>query len=350
MAMSDAQIRAAKPSEKLYKLSDDGGLQLWIFPDGAKRWRMAYRFQGKQKTIAFGVYPTIGLKDARDLRQKAKVLLADGRDPSFEKKLDKVANEIAAGHTLNAIADELIAKKEREEKSPATIKKTTWLLSLVREHLGERPIAQMKAAEILTVLRKVEMRGRLETANRLRAVIGEVFRYAVATSRAENDPTVALRGALASPVVTHRAAIIDPKEFGQLLKVLGGYKGAPETVLALQLMPLTFTRPGELRAAEWSEFDFENAVWVIPAKKDENEARAQGAAVPSIASHFGNVEGLHRRWTLSVSFRPLTGSMHEREYNQCRSPSPWLFARPNDRPWLPRLRIVYFERVRSMAR
>jgi integrase len=267
MPLSDVQIRTTKPSAKIVKLSDGGGLQLWVYPDGAKRWRLAYRFNEAQKTLAIGVYPAVALKEAREAREEAKRLLAEGQDPSVAKQVAKVAKATASANTFEAIAAELLDKKRREEKAEKTLSKLEWLFSLASPAIGARPIAELTAPEVLAVLRKVESRGKRETARRLRAVIGEVFRYAVATGRAEGDPTAALRGALAAPIVKHRAAIIDPKAFGGLLRALASYQGTPETSAALKLMPLTFARPGELRAAEWVEFDLEAAVWTIPAKK-----------------------------------------------------------------------------------
>jgi integrase len=268
MPLTDIQIKKAKPGPKTIKLSDGGGLQLWLEPDGARRWRLAYRFSGKQRTLAVGVYPAIGLKEARDAREAAKALLADGKDPSGAKRAEKVAKARAAGHTFNAIADELVEKSRRETKAARTQSKLAWLLSLARPALGPRPITEISAADVLAVLRTVEGRGRLETAKRLRATIGQVFRYAVATARAENDPTSALKGALTAPTVTHRPAITDPVAFGALLRAMAGDTGgAPETRAALELLALTFVRPGELRAAEWSEFDLDAAVWTIPAEK-----------------------------------------------------------------------------------
>lgn len=267
MALSELQIRHAKPQAKSYKMSDGGGLQLWISPDGANRWRLAYRFGGKQKALAIGVYPAVGAKQARDEREKAKALLAADQDPSVIRKLAKTRDASAAANTFDAVADELLDKKSREGKAERTSSKIEWLLSLARPDLGPRPIAQITAAEVLRVLKIVEARGKLETAKRLRATIGQVFRLAIATGRAENDPTGALRGALAAPVVRHRAAIIDPKGFGALLRAIEGYEGAPETKAALLLSALTFCRPGEIRSAEWAEIDLKNAVWSIPAEK-----------------------------------------------------------------------------------
>lgn len=267
MPLNDLEIRNAKASDRLRKLSDGGGLQLWITPDGAKRWRLAYRFGTAQKTLAIGVYPAVNLKEARTARDEAKRLLKGGQDPSVAKKIAKAARAQEVADTFDAIAAELIGKKRREEKADRTLAKIEWLLSLAKPAIGARPISEISAPEVLRVLRGVEARGRHETARRLRATIGQVFRYAIATGRADSDPTGALKGAIVSPVVRHRAAIIEPKAFGGLLRAISAYEGAPETRSALELLALTFVRPGELRAAEWSEFDLETAVWAIPATK-----------------------------------------------------------------------------------
>jgi integrase len=270
MPLTDLQIKNAKPAASIVKLSDGGGLQLWVTPDGAKRWRLAYRFDGKQKTLAIGVYKAKGgmsLSEAREAREAAKKLLASGQDPSIAKKIAKASRIEASANTFDAIATELRAKKEREGKASGTLDRYDWLIRLARPSIGARPIAEITSAEVLAALRIVETRGRHETARKMRAVIGEVFRYAVASNRAQGDPTTALKGALTTPVVTHRAAIIAPKAFGSLLRAIAGYEGAPETCVALELMTLTFVRPGELRSAEWSEFDLDKAVWAIPAEK-----------------------------------------------------------------------------------
>lgn len=267
MALTDREIRNVEARTSLAKLSDGGGLQLWVMPDGAKRWRLAYRYNGKQKALAIGVYPTTSLRQAREARDDARRLLSSGQDPSLVRRLDKAARAKASANTFNSLADELLEKKRMEGKAEATFGKVEWLLSLARPDLGVRPVAEITAPEVLRVLKAVEVRGRLETAKRLRATIGQVFRFAVATGRADADPTASLRGAIASPVVQHRAAIVDPKAFGGLLRAVASYEGAPETKAALELLALTFARPGEIRAAEWSEFDLDRAIWSIPAAK-----------------------------------------------------------------------------------
>ena len=266
--LTDSAIRAAKSKTgQTVKLSDGGGLQLWVQPSGSKLWNLAYRFAGKQRKLAIGSYPGIGLKEARAKREEAKKLLTSGFDPSQQKRLVKLTSESQKADTFEAISREVLEKKRREGKSETTVSKAAWLFDLATPALGPRPIAEITAPEVLAVLRQVETGGRLETARRLRAIIGQAFRFAVATGRAMNDPTSALRGALTAPVVQHRAAIVEPVPFGALLRAIDGYDGTLVVRSALQLLALTFTRPGELRLATWKEFDLDAGVWTIPANR-----------------------------------------------------------------------------------
>ncbi|WP_342394956.1 integrase arm-type DNA-binding domain-containing protein [Rhodoblastus sp.] len=196
--LTDLEIKAAKPKDKAYKVSDGGWLYLLIAPTGSKLWRLSYRFAGKQKDLALGVYPDVGIKAARAKRDQAKALLAEGVDPNEKKKQDAHKAAEASANTFDALAAELIEKKRREGKTENTLGKIEWLFSLVRPAIGARPIRDLTSAEILKALKTVEARGRLETAHRLRSYIGEVFRFAIATNRADNDPTSALKGALAA--------------------------------------------------------------------------------------------------------------------------------------------------------
>lgn len=267
MALTDTAIKAAKPKVKPYKLSDGGGLHLLLTPSGSKLWRLQYRHGGKQKLLAFGAYPHVTLATARTKREEAKRLLAQGFDPSARARLEKLARHEAATNTFATLADEYLAKLARDGKAAATLEKNSWLLNFARPLLSSRPISEISAAEVLAVLRHVEKRGTYETARRLRSIIGSVFRYAIATARAQNDPTFALRGALSNRPATPRAAITDPKAFGALLRAIDGFDGRTIVRYALQLSALLFPRPGELRLASWSEFDFENAVWIVPAER-----------------------------------------------------------------------------------
>ncbi len=266
MALSDMKCRNVRPTAKLQKLSDGGGLQLWATPSGGRLWRFAYRFGRKQKLLALGAYPAVSLADARKARDEAKRSLAAGRDPSEEKKQKKALAE-RVKDTFRTIAEEYVAKLRREGRAEATIVKVEWLLSFAYPAIGDRSIREIDAPAILKALQEVESRGRYESARRLRSTIGSVFRYAIATARAENDPTFALRDALTKPIVTPRAAVTVPKALGALLRAIDSFDGQPTVLAALQLMALLFPRPGELRAAEWAEFDFDTAVWTIPAQR-----------------------------------------------------------------------------------
>lgn len=278
--LTDVAVRTTKSTQMLAKLSDSHGLQLWVYPDGAKRWQLAYRFTGKQKVLALGVYPDVTLKEARERRDEARRILASGQDPSVAKRAAKAAKVTVSANTFDVLATELLAKKKREAKAPQTLEKIEWLISLASPAIGARPITDITAPEVLSVLRTVEARGRHETAKRLRSTIGEVFRYAVASGRAETDPTDALKGALSMPVSQNRAAIIEPKAFGGLLRAIYGYEGAPETREALKLLALTFVRPGELRAAEWLEFDLDAGVWSIQGERMKMKRPHQAPLAP----------------------------------------------------------------------
>jgi integrase len=263
MPLTDTAIRTTKPNRKAFKLSDGGGLYLLIQPRGAKLWRLAYRFGGKQKLLAFGIYPIVSLADARARRDAAKKHLEDGLDPSIQRKMEKQARVI----TFRLVGDELLAKMKREGRAAATLTKTQWLLEYAFKGIGERPVAKVTALELLDVLRKIETRGNYETARRLRSTCGMVFRYAIATGRADRDPSLDLRGALTAPKVKHRATIIEPTAIGVLLRDIEDFHGQPTTRAALRLAPMVFVRPGELRHAEWKEFDLDNALWSISAEK-----------------------------------------------------------------------------------
>lgn len=267
MRLTDTAIRKAKPAANIVKLSDGGGLQLHVHPNGSKYWKLAYRYAQKQKKLSLGVYPEVSLIEARKRRDAARALLAEGTDPVVQKHIEKLNREIATRNTFGAIADEFLEKMKREGRADVTLKKKIWLFDLARPLIGERPISQIGVPEVLLVLKKVEARGCLETARRLRGAIGAVFRYAMATGRAQTDPTSPLRGALSPSKVKPRAAVTEPEGVGALLRSVWGYGGQPGTKVALQLMAYLFPRPGELRLAEWSEFDLEKSVWSIPAQR-----------------------------------------------------------------------------------
>ena len=267
MALTDFAIRNAKSSNKPQKLADGGNLYLLVAPSGGKLWRFNYRYLGKQKTLSLGPYPEVSLAMARERLVEAKKLLASDRDPAVQAKLAKITRAIEAANTFSLVADEYLNKYEREGRAEATVTKARWLIDFARSDIGFRPISEILPMEVLEVLRKVERRGRLDTARRLRSTISCVFRYAVATGRATQDPTYALRGALTAPRSCPRAAITSPDILGGLLRAIDGFDGQPTTKAALQLMALLFPRPGELRYSEWKEFNFETAEWCIPAER-----------------------------------------------------------------------------------
>ena len=267
MPLSDTAIRAAKPKAAQYKLFDEGGLLMIVKPGGGKLWRLKYRVAGKEQQLSLGRYPEVALKEARERRDAARKLLAAGKDPSEERRLSAMAKAVTAANTFRSIANELIQKQEKEGRSPKTIKKTRWLLSLLDASLGARPVVEILAHELLAALRQVEGSGRNDTARRLRSFASAVFRYAIATARAVTNPADALQGSLIAPKVKHRAALLEPKAVGGLLRAIDDYQGQPATKLALQLIPHVFVRPGELRKAEWPEFDLDKEVWKIPAAK-----------------------------------------------------------------------------------
>jgi integrase len=269
MPLSDATVRGAKPSTAPRKLSDGGGLFLLVTPKpaGSKLWRLAYRFGGKQKALALGIYPSVSLSQARDGRDEAKKLLASGIDPSVRRKTERQIEKTVASNSFRAVAEEVVAKLEREGRAHVTIAKKRWLLDFAYPAFGERPVSEITAKELLALLREIEGRGIYETAKRLRSTCGMVFRFAIATGRAERDPSADLRGALTTHQVTHRATIVEPTDIGALLRAIDGFDGQPTTRAALRLAPHVFVRPGELRQAEWSEFDLDAALWSIPAAK-----------------------------------------------------------------------------------
>lgn len=267
MALTDTAIRNAKPGEKPRKMFDERGLFLLVQPSGGKLWRLKYGYLGKEKKLSLGRYPDVSLKVARERRDEARTLLANGADPASVKAQLSHEKREASENTFGKIADEYVAKIEKEGRAAVTIKKTRWLLSLMVGDLGSRPITEITAAELLTTLQKVEAKGHHETARRMRSLSGRVFRYAVATSRATADPSGLLRGALITPTVKHHSAIVDPEQVGELLRAIDGFSGQPLTCLALRLTPHVFVRPGELRRAEWEEFDLEKSVWTISADK-----------------------------------------------------------------------------------
>jgi len=265
--LTHIQIVSAKPSAKPFNLSDSQGLFLTVQPNGSKLWRLSYRYLGRQKTLHLGPWPDVSLADARVRRDAARKQIAAGLDPAQEKKRARVTEKIAAANTFKDVAEEWVAKCEREERAAITLDKIRWLLGMAYPMIGSLPISKISPQEVLAVLRKVEATGRYESARRMRSVLSRVFRYGIATARTDRDVAADLRGALITPKVKHLAAITTPKEVGALMRAIEGYSGHGITAIALRLSPHLFVRPGELRQAEWEEFNVHNAVWSLSAEK-----------------------------------------------------------------------------------
>jgi integrase len=267
--MTDTKARNAKPKNKQYKLFDSDGLFLLISPAGGKWWRFKYRFRGKEKLISLGTYPEVSLSQARGRRDAARKQVADGIDPSQARKALKAAM-VQDENTFEVVAREWHTKFT-PTWTPGHAAMILRRLELnVFPWIGTNPIIDIKAPDLLMVLRRIESRGALETAHRVKIICGQVFRYGVATGRAERDPAADLRGALPPTQPKHLSAITDPKKVAGLLRAIDGYEGSFVTKCALKLAPLLFVRPGELRKAEWTEIDFDAAEWNIPAEKMKN--------------------------------------------------------------------------------
>jgi len=261
--LNDTKVRSAKSREKAFKLSDERGLFLLVTPTGSRLWRLKYRLNGREKLISLGAYPDVTLKRAREKRDAARRLIADGIDPSAQRKAERAA----LAQSFEGVAKEWL-ELQTKSLAPETISILSARLdSGLYPYIGSRPISAITAQELLGALRRIEARGRHETAHRVRALAGRVFRYAVATGRAHHDVAADLKGALAPVKSKHFASVTDPARVGELMRAIHGYSGHPVTALALKLAPLVFVRPGELRAAEWSEFDLENAEWRIPGER-----------------------------------------------------------------------------------
>ncbi|WP_088201821.1 site-specific integrase [Sphingobium sp. Z007] len=267
MVLTDTAIRNAKPADKPYKVTDSQGLYLLVNPRGSKLWRIKYRIDGVERKLSLGAYPEITLAEARAARDAARRQLAHAIDPNVAKRQARIEASIRASNSFASVAEELIEKKAREGLAEPTLEKMRWFVKLMGADFGKRPVADITPQELLHELQKHERRGRLETANLLRAFASRVFRFAVATARAERDPAQLLIGALTTPRVKHFAAIIDPDEFGALLRAIEDYQGDPAVIYALKLTPHVFQRPGELRQMEWAEVNFDKAVWTIPVTK-----------------------------------------------------------------------------------
>lgn len=327
LPLTETQVRNAKPREREYKLSDGLGLHLLVTPSGGKLWRLQYPFAGKQKTAFFGAYPAVGLLEARKRRESAKEMLTHGIDPAQAKKALKAATVSKAADSFEVIAREWFGQFQDTWTEGHADTIIARLEQNVFPWVGVAPIADLEAPEVLAVLRRVQERGALETAHRIKGIFGQVFRYAIATGRARRDVAADLKGALPQPIGQSHAAITDPKEVAELLRATDGYKGTPVVRAALRLSPLVFLRPGELRHAQWCEFDLDNAEWNIPIERlkltrmEKAKRKGEMHLVPLSRQAIEVLKELH----------PLTGRSRYvftggRSYDRCMSENAVLAA------------------------
>lgn len=267
MPLTNTAIINAKPADKLFRIHDEKGLYLEVVPAGGKWWRFKYRFNGKENRMSLGTYPDTTLKEAREKRDNARKQLSNGIDPNEHRKAAKASRANEGDNGFEVIAREWFEKRCIGWVSSYSDKVIRSLERDLFPWLGKRPVADVSAPELLKIMRRIEGRGAVETAHRAMQKCSQVFRYAIATGRATHDPTTGLRGALPPSKVKHHASITDPKAVGALLRAIKGYDGTLITKCALQLAPLTIVRPGELRKAEWSEFNLVGAEWRIPAER-----------------------------------------------------------------------------------
>ncbi len=261
MALTDTVIKKAKPEAKQRKLYDERGLLLIVTPKGGKWWRFKYRFDGKEKLLSLGTYPDVSLKDARNKRDEARKQVAAGIDPSENRKATKIARADSISNSFEVIAREWHAKRTPTWSADHADRVLRRLMRDICPWIGGQPIADITAPQLLDVIRRIENRGALETAHRALSDCGQIFRYAIATSRAEQDPAVHLRGALPPVKGKHFAAVTDPKKVAEVLRAIDGYTGTFPVCCALRMAPLVFVRPSELRQAQWAHIDLDAAEW-----------------------------------------------------------------------------------------
>ncbi|MGH6671907.1 MAG: tyrosine-type recombinase/integrase [Xanthobacteraceae bacterium] len=311
MLLTAFAVQNAKPRSKPYLLRDGHGLHLLVRPNGSKLWRLRYRFGGKQNMLSFGAYPDVSIAEARAKRDEARKLLASGVSPSRQKKLDKLAAAKAANNTFRAIAEEHLTNLEESGTAASTMAKNRWHLLDLAKPLANLPITEITPAEVLALLKKIEKSGRRETARKMRGAIGSVFRLAIQTLRATNDPTYPLRGALLKPIVVHRPAITDERMLASLMVAIDEYDGWPTLKAALQFVALTMVRPGEVRFMRRAEVIWQKSMWRIPVERmkmrrpHDVPLSRQAVAVLRDIWHLGDEGGLVFPSIRSV-IRPLS--------------------------------------------
>lgn len=283
MPLTDSAIKNAKPRDdgKPAKLTDAQGLTLWVMPNGSKYWRLKYRFLGKEKLLALGVYPEVSLKEARLKRDEARRLLVDGVDPSAKRQEDKLTAQIAAANNFEAIAKEWHARESHEWSAAHSIRVMSAMETHIFPFIGQRPIAEIKPLELLEILRKVERAGNIETAGRLRQRCSAIFRLAILTGRCDSDPAATLSDALKTQQVEPRKAL-KQEDIPDFLRALEQYEGNNQTKLMMELMLLTFTRVGEMSLAKWEEVDFDTALWTIPPEHRKLPEKSKKTAPPHL--------------------------------------------------------------------
>jgi integrase len=271
MALTDTAIKHAKPGNKTRKLYDSGGLYLEVSPKGGTWWRFKYRFSGKEKRLSLGVYPDVSLKDARDRRDDARKLVANAVDPAEHRRAEKATSTEQAANSFEIIAREWFAKHSNNWVASHSNRIIRRLERDIFPWMGGEPVATVTPPKLLETIRRIEQRGALETAHRALANCGQVFRYAIATARAERDPSADLRGALSPVKGSHFAAVTEPKKIGGILRAIDGYEGTLIVRCALRLAPLVFVRPGELRHAKWADIDLNTSEWRFTVTKTDTQ-------------------------------------------------------------------------------
>ena len=294
MPLTDVAVRTAKPKEKPYKLADERGLFLLVNPSGSKYWRLKFRIDGKEKLLSFGTYPDVSLREARERRDEAKKLMAAGVDPAENRKAQKAARVEEVSNSFEVLCREWLIQRSDTVAPAQTAKTLARMEKDVFPWLGRRPIADITAPEILSVLRRIDERGARYTAHRVRSEISRAFRYAIATGRAQRDPCPDLKGAIQPVKTEHMPAITNPKEAGELMRAIDGFRGTFVVKCALQLAPLLFVRPGELRKALWEDFDLDKGEWRYLVSKTQTDH-----LVPLSAQAISILRELH----------PLTGHL-----------------------------------------
>lgn len=296
MPLTELQIKNAKPAEKAYRMADGGGLYVEVSPAGGKLWRLKFRIDGKEKRLSIGTYPTVSIKEARAKREDAKQLLVEGVDPAAHKKAQKASRYERNANSFEVVALEWFDTKMKPTRTEGhTSKIIARLKRDIFPWIGGRPIDGINGPDILAVLRRIESRGAIETAHRAKGDISQVMRYAIATGRATRDPCPDLRGALTPSVAKHFAAIIEPTQVGEFLRIADGYTGTLTVRVALKLAPLLFCRPGELRHMKWSEINLDAAEWRFTVSKTKTDhlvplARQAVEALREIAPLTGDGE------------------------------------------------------------